>query len=49
MAIYLINKKIKIKKILRTIKIHRAKMLFNKCNNNLPSKEEKISLREKDF
>lgn len=48
MAICQINKKVKIKKIIKTIKMCKARMLFNKCNNNLRFKEEKISLRGKD-
>lgn len=47
MGIYQTNKKIK--KILRIVKMLKAKMLFNKCNNNLLSKGEKTFLRERDF
>jgi len=48
MAIYLINKKVKIKKIIKIIKMCKARMHFSKCNNNPHFKEEKIFLREND-
>ena len=49
MGICQISKKIKTRKITKTVKMLKVKMLSNKCNNNPHFKEGKISLKEKDF